>query len=59
MQDRGGLVRQARWGVGLIRLAYTVLFITALSFLVCLFLFVCLFVCFFYCEGQECIERCT
>ena len=34
---------QARWGVGLIRLAYTMLLITALSFLVCLFLFVCLF----------------
>ena len=45
----GGLVRQARWGVGLIRLVYAVLLISALSFLhlVCLFLFVCLFVCLF------------
>ena len=38
----GGLVWQARWGVGLIRLACRVLLITALSFLhvVCLCLFV-------------------
>ena len=50
-------VRQARWEVELIMLAYTVLLITAnsvfscLSFLVCPFLFVYLFV--FYCEWHE------